>query len=370
MTAPVQSRPPDVGRPERHRLARVRVLVVDDSSFFRRRLTEALAADSGIEVVGTARDGREALAQVLELHPDVVTMDVEMPVLDGISAVRQIMASAPTAVLMVSATTHEGARATLEALEAGALDFITKPSARFDPLSDDTARRLRERVRLLGRRGRARFVAPPPAVTAAALPATRVHATEALAQRFRLVVLGTSTGGPVALQRILTALPGDYPVPILLVQHMPAGFTRAFAARLDQLCAIRVQEAEDGSALVPGQALLAPGGLQTLVERGRGGAVVRIRESSPGQHYRPSVDLAFASAASTFPGQVLAVVLTGMGADGREGARLLKAGGATVWSQDEASCVVYGMPAAVAQAGLSDRVLPLEEIGLRLVQGS
>lgn len=368
MTATVPSRPLDPTRSDTPRLARVRVLVVDDSSFFRRRLTEALAADPGIEVIGTARDGREALARVLEQHPDVVTMDVEMPVLDGITAVRQIMASAPTAVLMVSAATHEGARATLEALEAGALDFIPKPSARFDPLSDDTARRLRERVRLLGRRGRARLM-PAPAPAPMPPPGARAHAPEALAQRFRLVVLGTSTGGPVALQRILTTLPADYPLPILLIQHMPAGFTRAFAARLDQLCAIQVREAEDGAMLVPGQALLAPGGLQANVERGRAGGVLRIRESSPGQHYRPSVDLAFASAASVFPGQVLAVVLTGMGADGREGARLLKAGGSTVWSQDEESCVVYGMPAAVAQAGFSDRILPLEEIGPRLVQG-
>jgi two-component system chemotaxis response regulator CheB len=363
----------DPSAPEQGRRPPVRVLVVDDSAFFRRRLTEALAADPAIQVVGSARDGREAVARVTELRPDVVTMDVEMPVMDGITAVRQIMTTVPTAVLMISAATQEGARATVEALEAGALDFIPKPGDLGDPRFADAVRRLRERVRLLGWSSRARLLpAASPRPLPAQMPASvaaRGPASEALAQRFRLVVLGTSTGGPVALQRVLTTLPGDFPVPLMLVQHMPAGFTRAFAARLDQLCAIRVQEAEDGSLLRPGQALLAPGGLQALVQRGRSGAVVRIRESTPDQHYRPSVDLAFATAAETFPGQVLAVVLTGMGADGREGARLLKSTGSTVWAQDEASCVVYGMPAAVEQAGLADRVLPLEEIGARLLHG-
>ncbi len=291
--------------------------------------------------------------------------------MDGIRAVRQIMATAPTAILMVSAATQEGARATVEALEAGAVDFVPKPTDLGDPRSSEVARRLRERVRVLARRSRARLAPPLAAPSPPSGPAAPVRGAgpEALAQRYRLVVLGTSTGGPVALQRVLCTLPADYPLPILLVQHMPAGFTRAFAARLDQLCALHVQEAEDGLPLRPGQALLAPGGLQTLVQRGRGGPVVRIRESAPDQHYRPSVDLAFATAAEVLAGQVLAVVLTGMGADGREGARRLKAAGASVWVQDEASCVVYGMPAAVEQAGLADRVLPLEEIGPRLLQG-
>lgn len=364
------SHSPPTSGPEGEALRRapVRVLIVDDSSFFRRRLTDTLGADPGIEVVGTARDGREAVGRAAELRPDVITMDVEMPVLDGISAVRQIMASTPTAILMVSAATYEGARATIEALEAGALDFVPKPTVRADPLTDDGARRLRERVRLLGRRSRARAI-PSPVPAAASPPPPRVAVAVSLGERYRLLVLGTSTGGPVALQRILTTLPADFPLPILLVQHMPPGFTRAFAARLDQLCAVRVSEAEDGAALLPGHALLAPGGLQSVVQRGRNGALVRVRESAAAQHYRPSVDLAFSSASEVFPGQVLAVVLTGMGADGRDGARVLKAGGSTVWAQDEASCVVYGMPAAVAQAGLADRVLSLEEIGPRLILG-
>lgn len=368
---PLPSRRPDEPvDAERSRRGAVRVLVVDDSAFFRRRLSEALSADPGIQVVGAARDGQEAVSRVAELRPDVVTMDVEMPVMDGIRAVRQIMATAPTAILMVSAATQEGARATVEALEAGAVDFVPKPTDLGDPRSSETARRLRERVRVLARRSRARPPSPSTVVTpATASAAARGTGPESLAQRYRLLVLGTSTGGPVALQRVLCTLPADYPLPILLVQHMPAGFTRAFASRLDQLCALRVQEAEDGAPLRPGEALLAPGGLQTLVQRGRTGAVVRIRESAPEQHYRPSVDLAFATAAEVHAGQVLAVVLTGMGADGREGARRLKAAGSTVWVQDEATCVVYGMPAAVEQAGLADRVLPLEEIGPRLLQG-
>ena len=185
---------------------------------------------------------------------------------------------------------------------------------------------------------------------------------------YKLVAIGTSTGGPVALQQVLTKLPANFPLPLILIQHMPGSFTPAFAQRLDQQCAISVKEAQDGDELKPGLALLAPGGKQMLLEQRAGRAIVRITESLPGQNYKPSVDITFTAAAKTFPGQVLAVVLTGMGADGREGARLLKQGGATVWAQDEASCVVYGMPAAVAEAGLADAVLPLSEIGAAISQ--
>lgn len=182
------------------------------------------------------------------------------------------------------------------------------------------------------------------------------------------MAIGTSTGGPVALQQVLTVLPANFPVPLVLIQHMPAAFTPAFAERLNQLCKIQVKEAADGDALLPGRALLAPGGKQMIIEGRPSGAFVRVCESEPGQHYRPCVDVTFGSAAKVFPGKVLAVVLTGMGADGREGARLLKQGGSSVWAQDEASCVVYGMPAAVVEAGLADRVLPLAKIGPELAQ--
>jgi two-component system chemotaxis response regulator CheB len=217
---------------------------------------------------------------------------------------------------------------------------------------------------MLGLRGM-RHAAPRPEAgtarpVARPLPAPRPRAN---GHAYRLVGIGASTGGPVALQQVLKALPKNFPVPLLLVQHMPGTFTGPFAQRLDQVCSIAVREAGDGDALVPGTALLAPGGRQMIVEARNGSAVVRICDSEPGQHYRPCVDVTFASVAQLHASKTLALVLTGMGADGREGARALKQGGATVWAQDEKTCVVYGMPAAVADAGLADQVLPLPAIG-------
>ncbi|MHB8472810.1 MAG: protein-glutamate methylesterase/protein-glutamine glutaminase [Gammaproteobacteria bacterium] len=359
----------------------VRVLVVDDSGFFRRRLCEILSGDALIEVVGTAVDGADAVKKVSQLQPDVITMDIEMPVMDGITAVRRIMASRPTPVLMFSSLTHDGAQATLNALEAGALDFLPKQFEDIAKDREEAKQLLCSRVRALARKQvvlRPALAANAAAVSGAALEtrstvARPVAARPALAAvpkseplrrgQHQIIVIGTSTGGPVALQQVLTKLPANFPLPILLVQHMPASFTPAFAQRLDQMCALSVKQADDGDTLAPGTALLAPGGRQLLVEQ-RGGLVrARVIDGDPGLHYRPSVDITFASVAKAYSARALALVLTGMGADGREGARLLKQGGATVWTQDEASCVIYGMPAAVVEAGLSDRVLPLSEIG-------
>ena len=351
----------------------VRALVVDDSGFFRRRVAAMLDDDPRIEVVGTAADGLDALRQVEELRPDVVTMDIEMPVMDGITALRRIMERNPTPVLMLSSLTQQGARATFEALEAGALDYLPK---NFRDIADDpdrAASMLRSRVWALGRRGmpggRAATRSGAAAATAAGPPASpRARPATAPAKRPELVVIGASTGGPVALQRVLVGLPRDYPVPILLVQHMPGSFTGAFARRLDEACAIRVREARDGDVPEPGLALLAPGGRQMELERRRGGLRLRLRDPTPAEHYRPCVDLTMGSVAKALPGHALAVILTGMGADGREGARALKRSGGAVWAQDRESSVIYGMPAAVAEAGLADAVLDLDEIGRRLAR--
>lgn len=337
----------------------VRVLVVDDSGFFRRRIVEILAAEPRIEVVGTAANGREAILKNTELRPDVITMDIEMPVMDGITALRRIMATHPTPVLMFSSLTQEGAQATLDALEAGAVDFLPK---RFDDISKDREQAkhlLRTRVRQIGARGLPR----PRPVSRAGSEHVAPAPTIQRRHDYRLVVIGSSTGGPVALQQVLSKLPADLRVPVVLVQHMPASFTPAFAARLNQQCPIAVKEAEDGEALLPGTAYLAPGGRQLTLEQRAGQVRIRVADGDPGLHYRPSVDLAFDSAAKIFPGKVLAVVMTGMGADGREGARALKGGGSTVWAQDEASCVIYGMPMAIVEAGLADQVLALDHIG-------
>ncbi len=347
----------------------VRVLIVDDSGFFRRRLTEILSADRHIEVVGSAADGREAIEQVRRLKPDVVTMDIEMPVMDGITAVRRIMESTPTPVLIFSSLATEGAKATFDALDAGAVDFLPK---RIEDISNDreTAKRqLCARVRLIGARGLGhKQVLPARMAARRAVQQQPKVAAPVRRGKYKLLAIGTSTGGPVALQQVLTRLPATFPLPIVLIQHMPATFTPAFAERLNKLSAINVKEAVDGDLLRVGTALLAPGGKQLVLESRGAQAVVRIRESEPGQTYRPSVDTTFASAAQLFGADVLALVLTGMGADGREGARRLKQQGATVWAQDEASSVIYGMPAAIAEAGLADRILALDDVAAGLVE--
>ncbi|AZD72043.1 protein-glutamate methylesterase/protein-glutamine glutaminase [Pseudomonas chlororaphis] len=370
----------------------VKVLVVDDSGFFRRRVSEILSADINIQVVGTATNGKEAIDQALALKPDVITMDYEMPMMDGITAVRHIMQRCPTPVLMFSSLTHEGARVTLDALDAGAVDFLPKNFEDISRNPEKVKQLLCEKVHSISRSNR-RFssysapapqpaTAPTPAPsssssfssTAPARPApapvpARSAATGSSAapkrKAYKLVAIGTSTGGPVALQRVLTQLPANFPAPIVLIQHMPAAFTKAFAERLDKLCRISVKEAEDGDILRPGLALLAPGGKQMMVD-GRG--AVKILPGDERLNYKPCVDITFGSAAKSYGDKVLAVVLTGMGADGREGARLLKQGGSAVWAQDEASCVIYGMPMAIVKAELADAVYGLDDIGKHLVE--
>ncbi|HLT04602.1 MAG TPA: chemotaxis response regulator protein-glutamate methylesterase [Pseudomonas sp.] len=353
----------------------IRVLVVDDSGFFRRRLTEILGSNPQIEVVGTANNGQEAIDQTLALKPDVITMDYEMPLMNGITAVREIMRRCPTPVLMFSSLTHEGARVTLDALDAGAVDYLPKNFEDISRNIDKVKTLLCEKILTIAgsnRRGPARAALSPPPVRrplrgapAAEAPAAveRAPAPAPRRKAYRLVAIGTSTGGPVALQRVLTQLPASFPAPLVLIQHMPAAFTGAFAERLDKLCQIRVKEAEDGDLLRPGLALLAPGGKQMMVD-GRG--QVRILPGDDRLNYKPCVDVTFGSAAKAYGDKVLAVVLTGMGADGREGARMLKQAGSQVWAQDEASSVIYGMPMAVAKANLAVGIYDLDEIGRHL----
>ncbi|MFN4262311.1 MAG: chemotaxis response regulator protein-glutamate methylesterase [Thioalkalivibrionaceae bacterium] len=395
-----------------------KVLVVDDSGFFRRRIEEILRSDIGLEVVGTAANGREAIEQVAKLRPDVVVMDIEMPVMDGISAVRHIMAEHPTPILMFSTLTTEGAKSTLDALEAGAVDYLPKKFSEISSNQAEAASLLRRRVRIVARSQVGRSRAPagsrpdeghearnahsarstaefgtgfsasadrranPGASVASATTATgrtrelrgaasargsiTLNSTPTLApSRWRVVTIGASTGGPAALPRVLAPLPAHFPLPIVLVQHMPGSFTPAFAERLNAQCKIRVKHADAQESLEPGTAYLCPGGAQILFQAGPG-ARIRIVEPAPDSIYKPSVDRTFESMARDFGGQGLAIVLTGMGADGREGAKALRACGTPIWVQDEASCVIYGMPAAIADAGLADRVLSLEELGAQM----
>ncbi|WP_299016203.1 chemotaxis response regulator protein-glutamate methylesterase [uncultured Photobacterium sp.] len=371
----------------------VKVLVVDDSSFFRRRVSEIINSDPRLEVIGNAVNGKEAIELTKKLQPDVITMDIEMPVMDGITAVREIMKSAPTPILMFSSLTHEGAKATLDALDAGALDFLPKKFEDIARNRDEAVSLLQKRVGELARKRVFMRRTARPAVTSAATSAREVRKTvagptasataqarpavrpaakpaarfKASGKKYQLMAIGTSTGGPVALQKILTKLPANFPYPIVLIQHMPATFTAAFAARLNNLCKIGVKEAEDGDTLKPGMAYLAPGGLQMMLDGRPGAARLRIVDGGDRMNYKPCVDVTFGSAAKIYHDKVLSMVLTGMGADGREGARMLKSSGSTIWAQDEDSCVVYGMPQAVAKAGISSEDLPLDRIAERIL---
>ena len=344
--------------------SRIRVLVVDDSAFFRRRIADILGRDPAIEVVGFAADGESAIREARRLKPDVITMDVEMPVLDGISAVKRIVAENPTPILMFSSLTQEGAKATLDALEAGAVDFLPK---QFNGIQgQDASTLLARRVLAIGARGINRRLGTM------IKPKAPVERVEPVATRrrggYKLVAIGASTGGPIAIQTLLSSLPGNFPLPILIVVHMPASFTPAYAERLNTQCELNVKEAADGDRLQPGHAYLAPGGKQMVLE-GRGESLlIRIKESTSDQNYRPCVDVSLGSAARLIPKEVLAIILTGMGSDGKQAARSLKEGGSTVWSQNEESCVVYGMPQSVEKAGLSDRVLALADIGPSLIK--
>ncbi len=351
----------------------IRVLVVEDSGFFRRRIIAMIESDDRLEVVGEASNGLEAVAQAERLEPDVITMDIEMPLMDGITAVRKIMESSPTSILMLSMLTTEGARATLDALEAGAVDFIPKKFAEVTSNPEALSHQICSRIVALGKRRGIFPKAPPVAarpVSDAPAPVKTPVMTPVRSgdNRFRLVVIAASTGGPAALPLVLGKLPGTFPAPLLIVQHMPANFTPTFAQRLDQQCAITVKHAEDGDLLQPGNALVAPGGKQMTVERHGNRQVVRVQDGDPALNYKPSADILFSSVARLYSGQVLSVILTGMGADGREGARLLKQRGATVWAQDRESSVIYGMPGAVAKAGLTDEILGISSIGPSLAR--
>lgn len=369
----------------------IKVLVVDDSVFFRRRVSEILNSHPQLEVIDTANNGKEALEKVQQLRPDVVTMDIEMPVMNGIDAAREIMRVRPTPILMFSSLTHEGAKATLDALDAGAVDFLPK---KFEDIARDREEAitlLQQRVISISRHRVRPLLSQRPAtssLSASRTPATSNSATPLRAAApaaenrpvrpavlntrrsgkvYQLVAIGTSTGGPVALQNILTKLPGNFPHPILLIQHMPATFTAAFASRLNNLCQINVKEAADGDVVQPGTAYLAPGGKQMVLD-GRPGAMrIRILDGGERMNYKPCVDITFASCARQYRDKVLAVVLTGMGADGRDGAKLLHEQGATIWAQDEESCVVYGMPQAIVKAGIAAEILPLERVAQRIM---
>jgi two-component system chemotaxis response regulator CheB len=361
----------------------LRVLVADDSVVFRRAITDALATLPDVEVVGTAGNGKIALQKVLDLKPDLLTLDMEMPEMDGLAVLDALkQAGSTTSVMVISAITIRGGRLTMQALEKGAFDFLTKPQTKSaDESKAAIARELAPRLRALAHRRQihnilrpgslpARHPTPPVGrpVFAESVHAPKASPNRALLSKPEVVLIGVSTGGPAALARVLPLLPGDIGVPIMVVQHMPPVFTQSLAESLASKCSMRVREAAEGDRLEPGVALIAPGGKQSrLASASDAVAKVQVTEDPPENNCKPAVDYMFRSAASLLPGRTMAVILTGMGSDGTLGLRLLKRQGCFTVAQDEATSVVYGMPKAAVEAGVVDVVLPIDAIAAKIL---
>jgi len=346
---------------------RIRVLVVDDSVVIRRLVTHALEQDPALEVVGAASNGRIALQRIPHFNPDVMTLDIEMPELDGLETLRIVRREYPQLrVIMFSTLTERCAEVTLEALTLGADDYVTKASN--EGSLDRSMARLREELlpkikQFFHMPAQFRAVAPPETARAATPPAAcGMPVFRGAAVRPKVVVIGVSTGGPTALGSILPELPAGFPLPILVVQHMPPLFTRLLAERLHAKCRLPVAEASQGAPVEAGRILIAPGDFHLKVVSNAGGVCVGLDQAPPLNSCRPAVDALFTSIGDVYGGAVIAVILTGMGQDGLRGTELLKAQGASVIAQDEASSVVWGMPGAVVNAGLADCVLPLDQV--------
>jgi two-component system chemotaxis response regulator CheB len=342
---------------------RVRVLVVDDSALMRKLIPTILERDPSIEVVATAMDGAFALKKIEEFHPDVITLDLEMPRMDGLDTLRLIMRNAPLPVIVFSTHSKEGAYATLKALALGALDFVPKPKTAAAGHLDAVAVQLIEKIkvakRVVGRK-------LPPAVVPAD-PVKQKKREQAQLPPNRIIAIGISTGGPNALQYLLSQLPAEFPASFVIVQHMPEGFTEMFARRLDECCAVTVQEARSGDLLIAGRALICPGNRHIMVRRMPRGDMVVLSDNPPVNGHRPSADVLFHAVAQEFGPASVGVIMTGMGEDGAEGLGAIKnAGGMTV-AQSEDTCVVGGMPRAAILKGHANKIIPLDGLSTFLV---
>lgn len=374
-------RPPQVSFGVKVVASSIKVLVVDDSAFMRKVLSGILSDDPQIEVVGTARDGQDALVKIEQLKPDVVTLDVEMPRMDGISALREIMATNPLPVVMLSSLTQSGSRATIEALSLGAVDFVSKPSGSISldihKVANDLVRKVKMAATacLSASRPKRSFwrtqVGNPSSFTTSEQKTARMLQSvasltpraidsSARGEAKNLVVIGSSTGGPKALEIVLTSIPADINASLLVVQHMPAGFTRSLAERLNSLCTIVVKEAEENDRLVVGRALVAPGDYHLTIAADR---TIRLNKDEPVNFVRPSIDVTMLSAARLFPKTIVGVILTGMGRDGAAGMAAIKQAGGVTLAQDKETSVIYSMPRVVAENGDADYILPVDRIG-------
>jgi two-component system, chemotaxis family, protein-glutamate methylesterase/glutaminase len=361
---------------------KIRVLVVDDSAFMRKAISIMIGDDPNIEVIGTASNGEEGLEKVLSLTPDLVTMDIEMPRMDGLTALRKIMAEKPTPVMMVSSLTTDGAQATLDALELGAVDFIPKQMSYVSLDIVKIKLDLIEKIKYISshkhtlmarfRTSRTKQATLTASKTERPKPAPpRVIAmpsgSKSLKKPLRIVALGTSTGGPPALQAVIPGLPKNFPVPVLVVQHMPPTFTQSLANRLNGLSQLSVKEAENGERIEVGMVYIAPGDRHMTIEKRGIHHHIRLSVEPSDTLYKPSVDVMMNSVVEFYGGTTLGVIMTGMGHDGLEGLKKIKAKGGIIIAQDEASCVVYGMPRAAVEAGITDRVSPVDRIAQEMV---
>ncbi len=348
----------------------VRVLVVDDSIFICKALTRILEKDPNIKVIGTAHDGQEAIEKVKQLDPDIVTLDVEMPRMNGIEALKVIMRNYPRPVIMISSLTKEGAKTTIEALSLGAVDFIPKELYQSSVAGinlEKLEEQLLEKIKVIAKK-RVQFSKNPNTFTSAiSSKSTDTQSRSATRPIVRkgivdVVVIGVSTGGPTALQKVIAKLPSDIPIPGIIIQHMPPAFTGPLAKRLSSLGGPVVKEAEKGERLTPGKFLVVPGAYHMQLKKIGSIVQVVLTEEPKDAIYHPSIDLTISSAAEIFGSKTLAVILTGMGKDGLEGVKKVKEKGGKVIAQDEATSVVYGMPKVVVEAGLADKVVPIDKV--------
>jgi two-component system, chemotaxis family, protein-glutamate methylesterase/glutaminase len=342
---------------------RIRVLVVDDSALMRKLIPLILERDPDIEVVGTAMDGAFALKKIVELRPDVVTLDLEMPRMDGIETLRTIMRNVPLPVIVFSTHSKEGAYSTFKALALGAIDFVAKPKDAAAGNLDPIAYQLAEKIKVAKRAGGPKAM-PKLEEEAPAPQKKRAHAA---IPPSRIIAIGISTGGPNALQYVLSQIPADFPASFVIVQHMPEGFTDMFARRLDECCALDVQEAKSGDLLVAGRVLICPGNRHMMVRRMPRGEMAVLSDGPPINGHRPSVDVLFHSVAQEFALTAVGVLMTGMGDDGAEGLGAIKAAGGITIAQSEETCVVGGMPRAAIVKGYATKVLPLDGMAAYLV---
>jgi two-component system chemotaxis response regulator CheB len=342
---------------------RVRVLVVDDSAFARLMISRHISADSEIEIAGVARDGLEALAKIESLKPDVVTLDIEMPKMDGISALERIMSHCPTPVVMLSNLTAEGADVTVRALEIGAVDFFLKPQLINPAGSEESDDELIYKIKQAAKIDVAKVTTRLRRISQdlhRSMTKKRETPSVKRSKLNHVVIIGTSTGGPRALYEVVPNIPGDIDAAFLIVQHMPPKFTKSIADRLNELSQIKVKEAEAGDVVANGQALVAPGGFHMVMNLS---GQIELNQDKPRcGGLRPAVDVTMEAAAKTFGSRCVGVILTGMGSDGTQGAAMIKAGGGMILAEDESTCIVYGMPRSVAEAGLVDKVAPLNRI--------